>query len=624
MSTEAFVSPDALARVLDADRSSNGALLQSIVDSELMLRQLRAWQLGCVRELVEHTQPVQRSPRSTRNSKRPTPEDETLTDAFGPNTASQIRSGSLVSAQLAPELTLSRNSAWSLARTSVELPRDLPMIAALFETGRLDWDRARLINDRLHRPPHKPEWFGPVCPQWLLFQVALAEQAPSLPYHALQVLIDQLLLGLAPDGANERHAQARRARSVWTELLPDGMTAVHAILAADDGQLLDGVLDAMADACRDRLLAEGRTDPRTHEQRRADALTAIVQALAEGLDIPLAHDTRREQADDETDRRADDGEPEPEPTDEKGNGSSTGPDAHDMTGAPGPSRAAEPSRPPKASEPSEPFRAPRPTESSGAPKTPESSGASKTSESSGAPEPRRTSELPDSSGTSEPSGDAARNTHARDAGRTAAAVTRPARPSDERVEPAACPTCRHRAHENLDEAADQARSDSFGGFGFSALPLGRIPAWWELPSLPRKKGHGPHLVITITDATLLGLDNVPGLLQGYGAVPADLARRIAVSARDITLLPVPGAAAGSNGQPDSSAGPAPGCSYGRDHSTPQAHRYHPGRVLTDQVNARYQTCTFPGCGVPSNRCDLDHLVPFDEGGTTCPCKQVPC
>ncbi len=31
--------------------------------------------------------------------------------------------------------------------------------------------------------------------------------------------------------------------------------------------------------------------------------------------------------------------------------------------------------------------------------------------------------------------------------------------------------------------------------------------------------------------------------------------------------------------------------------------------------ARDPVCTFPGCGVPTGRCDLDHLVPHPRGPT---------
>jgi hypothetical protein len=38
---------------------------------------------------------------------------------------------------------------------------------------------------------------------------------------------------------------------------------------------------------------------------------------------------------------------------------------------------------------------------------------------------------------------------------------------------------------------------------------------------------------------------------------------------------------------------------------------------------RQRTCSFPGCRRPARRCDLDHTVPYDQGGATCECNLAP-
>jgi hypothetical protein len=38
------------------------------------------------------------------------------------------------------------------------------------------------------------------------------------------------------------------------------------------------------------------------------------------------------------------------------------------------------------------------------------------------------------------------------------------------------------------------------------------------------------------------------------------------------------------------------------------------------VRARDRRCRFPGCRARPRRCDLDHEVPYDRGGPTCPCN----
>ena len=44
--------------------------------------------------------------------------------------------------------------------------------------------------------------------------------------------------------------------------------------------------------------------------------------------------------------------------------------------------------------------------------------------------------------------------------------------------------------------------------------------------------------------------------------------------------------------------------------------YQPSRRLTDFVRCRDLTCRFPGCHRPATRCDLDHTMPFGDGGPT--------
>jgi hypothetical protein len=51
--------------------------------------------------------------------------------------------------------------------------------------------------------------------------------------------------------------------------------------------------------------------------------------------------------------------------------------------------------------------------------------------------------------------------------------------------------------------------------------------------------------------------------------------------------------------------------------------YHPSRKLQHLIRARNATCTAPGCTRPAAACDLDHTVPWDQGGRTCECGLAP-
>jgi hypothetical protein len=98
--------------------------------------------------------------------------------------------------------------------------------------------------------------------------------------------------------------------------------------------------------------------------------------------------------------------------------------------------------------------------------------------------------------------------------------------------------------------------------------------------------------VTIPATALLGLDEAPGELGGYGPIPAAVARVLAADGdstwRRIVTDPVTGVA-----------------------TDVSRTAYRPGTVLGDFVRTRDPVCTFPGCQVPSVRCDLDHIEPFD-------------
>ncbi|QTE29463.1 HNH endonuclease signature motif containing protein [Pengzhenrongella sicca] len=111
----------------------------------------------------------------------------------------------------------------------------------------------------------------------------------------------------------------------------------------------------------------------------------------------------------------------------------------------------------------------------------------------------------------------------------------------------------------------------------------------------------PHLQVTAAATTLLGLDEVPGELAGYGPIPADLVRAIAADATWRRIF----------------TDPATGCVTGIG-----PRGYRPGADLTGTILARDKTCTFVGCRMPAWRCDLDHRDPYDHdhpdlGGQTC-------
>lgn len=138
--------------------------------------------------------------------------------------------------------------------------------------------------------------------------------------------------------------------------------------------------------------------------------------------------------------------------------------------------------------------------------------------------------------------------------------------------------------------ADQRRADALVDLATVAMVGG---------GLPSQQGRRPAVQVTVAASTLLGLDDEPGELEGYGPIPAALARALAhdPSGTWRRLLTDPAGRLLDYGQ----------------------RTYKPPQPLTDFVIARDRRCRFPGCNRSARRCHIDHQTPFGRaGGTTEP------
>ncbi|PSL08517.1 uncharacterized protein DUF222 [Haloactinopolyspora alba] len=113
--------------------------------------------------------------------------------------------------------------------------------------------------------------------------------------------------------------------------------------------------------------------------------------------------------------------------------------------------------------------------------------------------------------------------------------------------------------------------------------------------LATRHGRGATVNVTLAYTTLVGVDEEPAHLDGYGPITADTARAIAADATLRRLLtdPVDGRL----------------LEYGRS-------TYTPPRALADFIIARDRTCRFPTADTPASICDIDHRQPYQRGGTT--------
>ncbi len=113
--------------------------------------------------------------------------------------------------------------------------------------------------------------------------------------------------------------------------------------------------------------------------------------------------------------------------------------------------------------------------------------------------------------------------------------------------------------------------------------------------LPVRHGRRPHIQVVVGAGTLLGLDDDPAELVGYGPITADVARRIAADGTWQRVLTDP-----RTGRFDEMS----------------AATYEPPQDLRDHVVARDRTCRGPGCRMAADRTDLDHRVPHPRGPTS--------
>ena len=167
-----------------------------------------------------------------------------------------------VSAEVAAELRMSQGLAASQLRYARAMRERLPKLAEVFRAGDIDQRTFATIVYRTDLI---------VDSQVLVTvdgQLALAVvRWPSMTRGRLAGHIDKIVAKADAD-ALRRRTDRRREREVWFGDLGDGLSEIHGSLLSPQAHALDNRLTALAATVCEH-------DPRSREQRRADALGAL-------------------------------------------------------------------------------------------------------------------------------------------------------------------------------------------------------------------------------------------------------------------------------------------------------------------------------------------------------------
>jgi hypothetical protein len=159
---------------------------------------------------------------------------------------------------------------------------------------------------------------------------------------------------------------------------------------------------------------------------------------------------------------------------------------------------------------------------------------------------------------------------------------------EQRVDALASTVC-----ESDPRTKQQRRADAMGVLAAGADRLGCQCGKSDCPAGGKAPAGPVVLHLVAEQATIDGKSDKPGYLAGCDdLIPAELVAELAESAKVRPLFhPV-------------DAPPEPG--------------YVPSAKLAEFIRCRDLTCRAPGCDVPASQCDIDHVIPYGDGGLTHP------
>jgi hypothetical protein len=138
---------------------------------------------------------------------------------------------------------------------------------------------------------------------------------------------------------------------------------------------------------------------------------------------------------------------------------------------------------------------------------------------------------------------------------------------------------------------EQRRADALGALAAGADRLGCRCGRADCAAGKRPAASPVVIHVIAEQATLDGGSSAPGSELGADVlIPPELVAELAASARLMPLI-------------------HPG-------DAPPEDGYVPSKALADFVRCRDLTCRWPGCDAPAIGCDIDHTIPYAQGGPT--------
>ena len=165
-------------------------------------------------------------------------------------------------------------------------------------------------------------------------------------------------------------------------------------------------------------------------------------------------------------------------------------------------------------------------------------------------------------------------------------LTPDAQALDQRLSALAATVCQHDPR-----TPEQRRADAVGALVADAKRLGCRCGRTDCAAGTRPPASPVVIHVIAEQATLDGRGTAPGSAVGAeGLFTPELVAELAKSAKLVPLI-------------------HPG------YAAPEQN-YVPSKALADFVRCRDLTCRWPGCEVPATDCDIDHSIPFAQGGAT--------